>query len=208
MNPKFPDLVTAEKLWHAVILNRLSKPYPFNDRDAYVFHTRGVARFAKMIAEKIPALDAQKAYILGLLHDYGKRINEREESRFHGQEGYEAMTDLGYDDVARICLTHTFHIKNFSDDEYNYPPGWLCWAKEKLKPLTYNDYDRLIQLCDMLTEGFDFVTIEQRADGIAARYHLTGKQKQNLIRDALPLKQRFDSLCGEDVYALLQIKGR
>ena len=208
MNPKFPDLVTAEKLWHAVILNRLSKPYPFNDRDAYVFHTRGIARFAKTIAEKIPALDAQKAYILGLLHDYGKRINERQENRFHGQEGYEAMTDLGSDDVARICLTHTFHIKNFSDDEYNYPADWLCWAKEKLKPLTYNDYDRLIQLCDMLTEGFDFVTIEQRADGIAGRYHLTGKQKQNLIRDALPLKQHFDNLCGEDVYALLKIKGR
>ena len=52
MNPKFPDLVTAEKLWHAVILNRLSKPYPFKDRDAYVFHTRGVARFAEIIAKK------------------------------------------------------------------------------------------------------------------------------------------------------------
>lgn len=47
MKPKFPDLVTAEKLWHAVILNRLSKPYPFKDRDAYVFHTRGVAVLLK-----------------------------------------------------------------------------------------------------------------------------------------------------------------
>ncbi len=208
MNPKIPDLVTAEKLWHAVILNRLSKPYPFNDRDAYVFHTRGVARFAKTIAEKIPELDTQKAYILGLLHDYGKRINESEEKRFHGQEGYEEMTALGYDDVARICLTHTFHIKDFSDEEYNYSAGWLCWAKEKLKLLTYNDYDRLIQLCDMLTEGFNFVTIEQRAEGIAGRYHLTDKQKQNLISDTLPLKQHFDNLCGEDIYTLLQIKGR
>lgn len=208
MKPKFPDLVTAEKLWHAVILNRLSKPYPFKDRDAYVFHTRGVARFAKIIAEKVPALDAQKAYVLGLLHDFGKRINEREENRFHAREGYEEMMALGYDDIARICLTHTFHIKDFSDDEYNYPADWLCWAKEKLAPLVYDDYDRLIQLCDMLTEGFNFVTIEQRADGIAGRYHLSARQKQNLIRDALPLKQHFDILCGEDVYALLQIKSK
>ena len=153
-------------------------------------------------------MDAQKAYILGLLHDFGKRINEQEENRFHAREGYEEMTALGYDDVARICLTHTFHIKDFLDKEYNYPSDWLRWAKEKLAPLAYNDYDRLIQFCDMLTEGFNFVTIEQRAKGIACRYHLSTEQKQNLIRDALPLKQHFDNLCGEDVYTLLQIKSK
>ena len=208
MISKFPDLVTAEKLWHAVILNRLSKPYPFKDRDAYAFHTRNVARFAKIIAERIPFLDSEKAYILGLLHDYGKRINEREENRFHGREGYEEMLKLGYDDVARICLTHTFHIQNFSDEEYNYPKEWLDWAKTKLRNYEYNDYDRLIQFCDMLTEDFNFVTIEQRAEGIARRYHLSATQKQNLIRDALPLKKHFDTLCGTNVYNLLGIKDR
>ena len=186
MISKFPDLVTAEKLWHAVILNRLSKPYPFKDRDAYAFHTRNVARFAKIIAERIQCLNPEKAYILGLLHDYGKRINEREENRFHGR--------------------HTFHVKNFSSDEYNYPESWLIWAKEKLLNIEYDDYDRLIQFCDMLTEDFNFVTIEQRAEGITRRYHLSTAQKQNLIRDALPLKRHFDDLCGTNVYDLLEIK--
>lgn len=186
----------------------MSKPYPFKDRDAYAFHTRNVARFAKIIAERIPFLDSEKAYILGLLHDYGKRINEREENRFHGCEGYEEMLKLGYDDVARICLTHTFHIQNFSDEEYNYPKEWLDWAKTKLRNYEYNDYDRLIQFCDMLTEDFNFVTIEQRAEGIARRYHLSATQKQNLIRDALPLKKHFDTLCGTNVYNLLGIKDR
>lgn len=206
MISKFPDLVTAEKLWHAVILNRLSKPYPFKDRDAYAFHTRNVARFAKIITERISCLNPEKAYILGLLHDYGKRINEREENRFHGREGYEEMLKLGYDDVARICLTHTFHIQNFSDEEYNYPKEWLDWAKTKLLNIEYDDYDRLIQFCDMLTEDFNFVTIEQRAEGITRRYHLSTAQKQNLIRDALPLKRHFDDLCGTNVYDLLEIK--
>ena len=186
----------------------MSKPYHFKDRDAYAFHTRNVARFAKIIAECIPFLDSEKAYILGLLHDYGKRINEREENRFHGREGYEEMLKLGYDDVARICLTHTFHIQNFSDEEYNYPKEWLDWAKTKLRNYEYDDYDRLIQFCDMLTEGFNFVTIEQRAEGIARRYHLSAAQKQNLIRDALPLKRHFDILCKTDVYSILGIKER
>ena len=57
-------------------------------------------------AEKIAGyagMDAEKAYILGLLHDIGRRFGKRHLG--HVSDGYSYMMSLGFDDAARICLT-------------------------------------------------------------------------------------------------------
>lgn len=84
----FPSRKKAEEIWEQGIGYRLSSPYPYPLEKEYRFHTRGVAAAAEKIAARIPGMNGEKAYVLGLLHDYGKRIGEREENKFHGQEGY------------------------------------------------------------------------------------------------------------------------
>ena len=205
-NERWPDEITSEKLWHSVITERLSRYGTYVVKDEYVFHTRNVARFAQKLAEKIPDMDAEKAYTLGLLHDFGKRIDEAKENRFHGREGYEAMSEMGFNKIARICLTHTFHEKNFKDSDYNYSKEWLNWAHQKLSSLEYDDYDRLIQFCDMLTDGMKIVSIKGRVDGIQKRYGLSSDQASNLFSMVEKLKKYFDTRCGEDVYLILDIK--
>lgn len=75
-----------------------------------------------MIASRIDSIDGQKAYILGLLHDYGKMVRDADNKEyFHGLTGYHEMNRLGFDDVARVCLTHTFPDKDFKYTEYSYP---------------------------------------------------------------------------------------
>lgn len=201
-----PTRSEALKIWEKGICDRCQKPYGFPFEDEYRFHTLGVAKAAEAIAAHIEGMDCDKAYVLGLLHDYGKRISERTEGRFHGREGYEAMQEMGYPEVAKICLTHTFPNKNFSEDEFSYPQDWQDWSRKTLSELEYNDYDYLIALCDKFFEGMSMVSIAKRVKGIVQRYGLAPSQEKILIEGAMRLKEYFDRKTGCDIYDILGIE--
>ncbi len=76
-------------------------------------HSRVAAHCAEKIAEACK-IDSEKAYILGLLHDIGRKFGVRHLG--HVSDGYLYMMSLGYDEVAQVCLTHSFN--NQSTDEY------------------------------------------------------------------------------------------
>ena len=202
----FPDKTEAEKIWLEGIMYRRARPYPFSLEDEYRFHTTGVAAAAEKLAARIDGLNPEKAYVLGLLHDYGKRISERRENVFHAREGYEQMMLAGWPDVARVCLTHSFADKNFDPRFYSYPAEWLVWAKEKLADMEYDDYDYLICYCDKFFEKLSMVTPEQRAEGIAVRYKMNTEQKEYLLRKCTFLKKYFDEKTGEDTCKILGLK--
>ncbi len=204
-NQTYPDLETAQKIWEEGF-NRRCLNTVFKARDEYIFHTRGIADMASKIAAKTGYLKPEKAYVLGLLHDYGKKYDEKSEGIFHVQAGYEEMMQKGYTDVARICLTHSFPDKDFDDNDYSsYRPEWLSWAHQKLTDVVYDDYDRLIQFCDMHFEGLKIVGIEERIRGISSRYGLKMEQLKNLRANAIRLKSYFSDKCGGDIYSLLNI---
>lgn len=202
-----PDRQTAQRIWQDGIDFRLRQPQPWTFHQEYIFHTTGVAKAAQKIAENTPYLNAEKAYILGLLHDYGKKYDERAAGRFHAQVGYEELSVMGYTGAARICLTHSFPDKNFADADYSScRPEWLVWAHQQLEKIEFDDYDRLIQLCDLFFEGLSKVSFERRFAGIQQRYNLRPEQLENLRRGAARNKAYFDALCGKDVYRLLEIE--
>ncbi len=203
---KYPSRNEAYKIWEDGIKYRQSRPYPFPLENEYRFHTQGVAAASQAIAEHVNGMDREKAFVLGLLHDYGKRINEKIENKFHGREGYEVMMDLGFPAVAQICLTHTFPNQNFDDSEYAYPQEWKDWAHQKIAKIQYDDYDYLICLCDKFFEGLSMVSIEKRTEGIAQRYNINKAQKDILYKQSIALKKYFDEKTGMDIYQILKIR--
>lgn len=72
-------------------------------------HSRNVAFCACKIAEAC-GMDKEKAYILGLLHDIGRKFGVKHLG--HVYDGYKYMLSLGYTQVAKICLTHSFCNQN------------------------------------------------------------------------------------------------
>lgn len=206
INQAYPSLAEAQRIWAEGLEYRKNNDgiSPQIEKE-YRIHSRGVASFAAILAEHVPELDANKAYILGLLHDYGKRIDESYKRNFHAREGYDAMMELGYTDVARICLTHSFPTADFKDADYGYPQDWLDWARAKLQNVVYDDYDKLVQLCDMFFEGENVVSFQNRIAGIQRRYNLKAEQLQDLYDNAENLKTYFDGKCGQDIYKLLNI---
>ena len=100
---KIPTIIEAEKL-----LNEAKQHNP----GAWISHSKTAAFCAKTIAERCDNLDAETAYVFGLLHDIGRR--EGVTDMRHIIDGYHFMASLGYDDCARVCLTHYSRIRIFA----------------------------------------------------------------------------------------------
>ncbi len=202
----YPSLEQAYKIWREGYEYRCATTC-FETKDEYIFHTKGVAEAARIIAMATNDMDVEKAYILGLLHDYGKKYDERKEKIFHGRRGYEELKAMGYTTSARICLTHTFPCKEFKNEDYiSYPSSCLSWVHEELATIEYDDYDRLIQLCDMFFEGMQKVDFKSRFKGIIGRYNLPERLFDILMKNALSLRSYFENKTEQDIYQLLNIR--
>lgn len=162
------------------------------------------SRVAAMCAEKIAAacrdMNVEKAYVLGLLHDIGRKFGVKHLG--HVYDGYKYMLDLGYDEVARICLTHSFSVPDI--DVYI---GNRDVSKEQqeeidaaLAECVYDEYDKLIQLCDALAGAEGVVAMEERMADIKKRY---GSYPQNKWDANLALRHYFEEKAGEDIYRLV-----
>ena len=146
-------------------------------------------------------MDSEKAYVLGLLHDIGRRNGPMQ--AHHAIEGFQFLTHIGFDEGARICLTHTFQYK---DVEAIYDT-WDCNSEEKqfvaeyLESVTYNDYDKLIQICDALSLVSGYCYAEKKMVNSVLKFGFkdTTIEKWKAI---LKLKEYFDTKINGDVYSL------
>lgn len=163
-------------------------------------HSRVVAHCAEKIALECDDLDSNKAYILGLLHDIGRKFGVRHLG--HVSDGYSYMMSLGYNEVAQICLTHSF--SNLTTDEYigqfDTTEDELKMIQDALKASTMDEYDRLIQLCDSLAGAEGILDIEERMRDVKARY---GSYPQAKWDSNLALKEHFEAKIGKDIYAVV-----
>lgn len=163
-------------------------------------HSRVVAHCAEKIALECVDLDSNKAYILGLLHDIGRKFGVRHMG--HVSDGYSYMMSLGYDEVAQICLTHSFN--NLTTDEYigkfDTTEDELKMIQDALKVATMDEYDRLIQMCDSLAGAEGVLDIEERMGDVKCRY---GSYPQAKWDSNLALKKHFERIMRKDIYEVV-----
>ncbi|MBQ1198144.1 MAG: HD domain-containing protein [Spirochaetaceae bacterium] len=163
-------------------------------------HCRLVALCAEKIAAAV-GLDENKAYVCGLLHDIGRRFRVRHLG--HVTDGYFYMMSLGFDEVAKICLTHSFPCNSIDEyiGNFDITAEELNLLQEKLKSVEFDDYDRLIQLCDSLAGGESIMTIEERMNDVKNRYGFYPKAKWN---KNLEIKDYFEEKLGKDIYSVIK----
>ena len=165
-------------------------------------HARYVALAAKNIAAVHPDLDAETAYILGLLHDIGRQ--EGVTDHRHILDGYTFMTELGFDDAARICLTHSYPLQdiNAGSGTWDGSSNEFAFVEIYLNGLEYDDYDRLLQLCDALAWPTGFVVIERRLVDVALRRGINAMTVEKW-RAFLGLQRYFEEAIGHSIYSVL-----
>jgi hypothetical protein len=167
-------------------------------------HCRVVARAAETIALKC-GLHGERAYVSGLLHDIGYYEYRNGKGRTcHIYSGYDFMIGKGYEAVARICLSHSFpyqDIKAYGGSDMNCSDGELNNINAFLLNVAYNEYDKLIQLCDCLGAAQGICLLEQRMISVAMR-HGFGDFTIHRWKAFFELKDFFDTLCGMNIYNL------
>lgn len=164
-------------------------------------HSRTAAHCAEKIALACGDLDANKAYIFGLLHDIGRKFGIRHIG--HVSDGYTYMMTLGYDEVAKICLTHSFN--NQTVEEYigknDTTEEEFSLIQESLKSVSFDEYDRLIQLCDALAGSDGVLDVEARMEDVKQRYGFYPKAKWDTN---IALKNHFEKRTGNNIYLVVE----
>ena len=164
-------------------------------------HCLTAAHCAEKIASACGDMDSEKAYILGLLHDIGRKFGTRHLG--HVSDGYTYMKSLGYDEVAKICLTHSFN--NHTVDEYigkfDVSQEELTLIKNKLVETVYDEYDLLIQLCDSLAGADGVLDIEERMNDVKRRY---GSYPQDKWDSNIELMHYFEKRMNQNIYLVCE----
>ncbi|WP_029233192.1 HD domain-containing protein [Butyrivibrio sp. VCB2006] len=173
----------------------------------WVKHSINTGVAARNIAEKVPGMDPEKAYIVGLMHDIGRRCKFGfVDIPTHVYEGYKYCMEKGWDEAARICMTHSYLLMQ---DEVDYEPETENEKaiKEYIMKCEVDDYDKLIQLCDSLAVDYGFVILEKRFVDVTRRYGIM----EGYIKGwevAFSIKEYFEEKMGCSIYDVLPDIGK
>lgn len=191
MSRGYPDRGEAERLLREA---ECRNPGPWGD------HSRVAARCAERIAAAA-GMDREKAYVLGLLHDIGRKFGIYHMP--HIYNGYQYMMSLGYDAVARVCLSHSFSTPDFRTyiGKFDVSEAQLHEVENWLSQMEYDDYDRLVQLCDCLAGSEGVVDMEARMLDVKRRY---GSYPQEKWDNNMALRAYFEAKCGGDIYEIVR----
>ena len=171
----------------------------------WVNHSINTGVAAKKIAEKIPSMDPEKAYLVGLLHDIGRRVGIVDLPT-HIYEGYKYCMSKGWQEAARICMTHSYPRMG---EEFCYEPEseQEKAIKAYIMGCEADDYDKLIQLCDSLAVDYGFVILEKRFVDVTRRYGIMEEYIKGW-EVAFAIKEGFEKEMGCSVYDVLPDIGK
>lgn len=168
----------------------------------WISNSKYVAESARLIALETRELDSEKAYILGLLHDIGRR--EGVTDMRHIISGYNFLKEKSFAEAAKICITHPFLVKKIEC----YSGKWDCseseieFIKEYLRSIEFNDYDRLIQFCDAIALPSGFCLIEKRMVDVVIRYGFNDLTIDKW-KITMNIKQYFENKMQKSIYTIL-----
>lgn len=165
-------------------------------------HVRFAALACRNIAARCDGLSADTAYCYGLLHDIGRYAGASSEK--HLIDGYRFCMARGWEKATQICISHAFMLQDIrtsigtfdvSDDDYRFMARFV-------RDAVYDDYDRLVQLCDALALPTGFCLLEKRFVDVALRY---GTPPPTVARwkKILEIKALFEEKINGSIYELL-----
>ena len=165
-------------------------------------HSRYVAQACYLIAQHCPNLDAEKAYLYGLLHDIGRYAGVTSEK--HLLDGYRYCMARGWEKAAQICISHAFMVQNIESSigVFDMTQEEKAFLEDFVAKAEYDDYDRLVQLCDSLALPTGFCLLEKRFVDVALRYG-THPYTVERWRAVLEIKDHFERFMGCSIYDVL-----
>ena len=110
----------------------------------------------------------------------------------------------GWKEVAKVCLTHSFPIKDIEADiaKKDITEEQYQFMKHYLENIDYDDYDKLIILCDALADKQGFCILEKRFIDTTRRYGIYPFTVERW-NQTYNYKAYFEEMIGTSIYTLL-----
>lgn len=177
---------------------------PRKNKELWIKHSVNVAIVAERLAEQLK-LDSKKAYVLGLVHDIGRRKKEHVGLR-HIIEGYNFLEEQGYKEEARVCLTHTFYSKNLvkpnlTKANTNLTRNEIEFISDYINKNGFNIYDKILQIADNMGSATGINTVERRRTESMLRYGITDVSEKNL-REIFKAQNEIEEKLGFSIYKI------
>jgi hypothetical protein len=168
----------------------------------WVAHSIQVAETARRMALAHPQIDPENAFVLGLLHDIGRR--EGVSDMRHVIDGYNFLMNEGYAGAARICLTHSYPIPDIEarSGHWDGTTEEEDFVADYLAKIEYTPYDRIIQLCDAICLPSGPVLMEKRLLDVTLR-HGANEFTTRKWQAFFDIQQEFEDVIGISIYSLL-----
>lgn len=141
-----------------------------------IYEAQVAGKLAKMLG-----LNKEKAMTLAILHDFGRKSTHTFE---HVTQGFDDLIKLGWEDEAVSTLTHSFinggRCANCDPAEEGFyidEEGQPKWEHEEdkddvakfLELYTYNSYDDIINIADLMATSNGIVSPVERIEDISTR---------------------------------------
>lgn len=177
---------------------------PRKNKELWIKHSVNVAIVAERLAKQLK-LDSKKAYVLGLVHDIGRRKKEHVGLR-HIIEGYNFLEEQGYKEEARVCLTHTFYSRNLvkpnlTKANTNLTRNEIEFISDYINKNGFNIYDKILQIADNMGSATGINTVERRRTESMLRYGITDVSEKNL-REIFKVQNEIEEKLGFSIYKI------
>jgi len=151
---KITEQEALNLLMEGIDLKDLNKP-----ENKWILHSIYVGLAARRITEKL-GLNDSYALKIGYLHDIGRKIDHNN----HPIEGYKYLKRLGYDDIAKYSLTHSFYNNKITNTVGLGPkdPIKYEFINNYLNSIPIDLFSNIVHLCDLFCLDTGFTTIENR----------------------------------------------
>ena len=112
--------------------------------------------------------------------------------------------ERGWKKAAQICISHAFMIPDIdtSIGVFDVAEADYQFMKEFIKNAVYDNYDRLVQLCDALSLPTGFCILEKRFVDVTIRYGMHPATVDRWLK-ILEIKSLFEKKTGCSIYDLL-----
>ena len=117
---------------------------------------------------------------------------------------FAKMKDKNFEINAKICLTHSFPNKDMQSifGEIDCTEQEIRKMEMEIHNYEYDDYDKLIQLCDSICMAEGVCLLEVRLIDVARRYNICNQGILNKWNAYFEIKKYFDDRCGINIYEL------
>lgn len=170
--------------------SRVVSPMPnlYINTSSWINHSLNVGLCARTLATGLENVDPNTAFVLGILHDIGRKFKTDMQ---HTVYGYEYLVSKGYPNEALICLTHSHIYGERCANNEPAVPGWSCingqsvWdptietddLTKFLKQQNYTVYDSLLNIADIMATNDAILPVYDRLQDIATRRRLDSKNR-------------------------------